>query len=37
MEKFIRVENKTGFVCDTKIIDLGSGVELQDSSQIIDN
>ena len=31
MEKFIRVENKTGFVIDTKIIDLESGVELQGS------
>lgn len=31
MENFIRVENKTGFVIDTKIIDLESGAELQGS------
>ena len=31
MEKFVRVENKTGLVCDTKIIDLESGTELQNS------
>lgn len=31
MEKFIKIENKTGVVYDTKIIDLDSGTELQDS------
>jgi len=31
MEKFIKVENKTGVVYDTKIIDLESGVELQNT------
>ena len=31
MEKFIKIENKTGLVFDTKIIDLESGIELQNS------